>query len=166
MRFTDLYKQGQPALSFEFFPPPPDAGLDGVKRMIRELTELQPSFMTVTYGAGGGTRNLTKDLVTFIKNDIGAPAAAHLTCGGHSVAEIDAILEDLQRSGITNIVALRGDPPKGQTEFVAHPEGFSNANALVGHIARFGGFSVAVAGYPEGHKESRICAAKSIRVPK
>ncbi len=120
--------------------------------MITDLKELSPHFMTVTYGAGGGTRALTRRLVSFIGQELGIPAVAHLTCMGHSIDEIDEILATYQAEGITNILALRGDMPKD----VAHPPtmSFSSARDLVSHIAAKKAFSIAVAGYPETHRDA------------
>lgn len=154
MSFAELYRTPGPTISLEFFPPKSEAQLPQVLQTIQESFLLQPSFMTVTYGAGGGTRRLTRTLVSFVNNEIPLPAAAHLTCVGHSVDEIDAVLDELAAEGISRIVALRGDPPKGSTEFVPHPQGFSNALELTAHIKKRGGFSVAVAGYPEVHQEA------------
>ena len=154
MSFRDLYSKSYPIVSLEFFPPKKEASLPAVMATIRDSVELSPDFITITYGAGGGTRELTRRLVSFVNNEIPLPAAAHLTCVGHSVAEIDGVLDELQSVGISRIVALRGDPPKGDGSFVAHPQGFANAMQLTEHINKRGGFSVAVAGYPETHAEA------------
>lgn len=154
MSFAELFSLDKPVLSFEFFPPKSEDALDAVQQKISELAACEPTFMTVTYGAGGGTRRLTRRLVSFICNKIPLPAAAHLTCVGHSIAEIDGVLDEFAEEGISHIVALRGDPPKGEKTFTPHPEGFSNAQKLTAHIAKRKTFSVAVAGYPESHQEA------------
>ncbi len=154
MRFDNFYSSGTPAVSFEFFPPREAAQLSSTLELIEKISRLNPHFMTVTYGAGGGTRALTQDMVSFIHNTLRRAAAAHLTCVNHSVDEIDQILNELKRNGINKIVALRGDPPKGTRRFVKHPQGFSCARDLVEHIRKRGDFSVAVAGYPETHREA------------
>ena len=159
MSFSEFYARRTPAISFEFFPPKQESNLSVVEETIRDSVELSPDFITITYGAGGGTRELTRKLVSFVNNQIPLPAAAHLTCVGHSVADIDAILDELASVGISRIVALRGDPPKGATTFEPHPQGFANAMQLTEHIHRRGGFSVAVAGYPETHQEAQSSAA-------
>ena len=112
MKFSEVYNQSKKILSFEFFPPGTDSDVEQVKVLISRLAEEAPEFMTVTYGAGGGTRSRTEQLVTFIHSELGQLAVAHLTCVGHSSSEIDAILDNLLHKGIGNIVALRGDPPK------------------------------------------------------
>ena len=139
---------------FEFFPPKQEEQLPKVKAMIEELSGLGPNFMTVTYGAGGGTRSFTRELVRYIANDLQRPSVAHLTCVGHSSSEIDSVLDDLISDGVTHVLALRGDPPRGQSAFTAHPNGFANARDLTEHIAKRGDFSIAVAGYPETHQEA------------
>ncbi len=159
MSFAEIFSDNQAVLSFEFFPPKEEDSLPIVRNLIDELSESRPHFMTVTYGAGGGTRLLTRQLVSYIRNEIPLPAAAHLTCVGHSVDEIDQVLDELAEEGIRHIVALRGDPPKGEKEFVPHPNGFCNAMELTAHIAKRGNFSVAVAGYPETHQEAESADA-------
>src|SRR5205823_22147 len=103
-------------------------------RTISELAPLKPTFVSVTYGAGGTTRDLTIDLVTRIKTEIGLNPMAHLTCVGHSAAEIDSILETLESRGIENVLPLRGDPPRGETQFVKPADGFGYAQELVRFI--------------------------------
>ena len=154
MSFTEIIEKTPQLLSFEFFPPKTVEGIKQTKLQIAELGELNPAFMTVTYGAGGGTREFTHELVSYIHNQLKVPAVAHLTCGGHSKAEIDEVVQDLVREGITHILALRGDPEKGQEKFVAHPEGFSCARDLVTHIKKHHNVSIACAGYPETHREA------------
>ena len=157
MKIKDLYGAGKVVISFEFFPPKTDEGELRLFEVVRELKELNPSFISVTYGAMGTTRANTLRIVAKIKKEIGIEAAAHLTCVAHTKDEIEKVLSDLQSAGIENIVALRGDPPKGETEFKPIPNGFKHASELVAFIrthARFSRvFSIAVAGYPEGHIE-------------
>jgi len=159
MRFAEIYKNENKVLSLEFFPPKKSESLTDTRALIADLKSCNPNFMTVTYGAGGGTRSLTRQLVTYIHRELGIPAVAHLTCVGHSASEIDEVLDQLQSEGIRNILALRGDPPKGETAFEPHPSGFANARDLVRHIAKRGGFSVAVAGYPEKHQDAKTADA-------
>jgi methylenetetrahydrofolate reductase (NADPH) len=116
--------------------------------------------MTVTYGALGSTQERTLEIATHIQNSFSLPTACHLTCVGSSRTDLDRIIKTIHSSGIRNIVALRGDPPKGETEFVPPPDGYSHANELVGHIrglerkGEVGPFGIAVAGYPEKHVEA------------
>lgn len=159
MKIADLYRSGERVFSFEFFPPKSDKGEELLFQEIRELKKLRPSFVTCTYGAMGTTRDNTLRIVERFKTDIGLEAAAHLTCIAHGRLEIDDILESLHAKGIENIVALRGDRPQGDAERAPIPDGFQYATELVRHIRRhprYGGyFSLAVAGYPEGHIECR-----------
>jgi methylenetetrahydrofolate reductase (NADPH) len=159
-RFSTLYQgRTKPAISFEVFPPKTDAAYDHLREVLPELISLQPDFMTVTYGAFGTTRSRTLEIAEGIQKDFKVPTACHLTCVGSSQSELDQILEEIHGSGIRNIVALRGDPPQGQTTFTAAKDGYSHANELVAHIRRkesqgFGPFGIAVAGYPEKHVEA------------
>ena len=152
--FVQMFNSGRKVLSFEFFPPQKIDLLSQTKEMVRDLNEMSPDFMTVTYGAGGGTRDLTLDLVRYIQSDLGRSAVAHLTCVGHSIPEIDRMLDTLASDGIGKVLALRGDPPKGTSQFDASKAGFANARDLTKHIRSRGDFSIAVAGYPEVHKNA------------
>jgi methylenetetrahydrofolate reductase (NADPH) len=156
MRVDELFGRGEPVFSFEFFPPKTEAGEQALLRTIAKLRDLKPSFVSVTYGAGGSTREKTIDIVTRVKREYGIEAMAHLTCVGHDRDEIAAILDRLQDCGIDNVLPLRGDPPQGETSFVRPANGFGYASELVGFIrARGYGFCLAGAGYPEGHQECR-----------
>ena len=153
------YGPGKFGLSFELFPPKTDAGQQALFRHVGELVEFQPSFITCTYGAGGSTRQKTLDIVTQVKQRFERPVASHLTCVGSSVDQLRAYLTDAAARGVDNIVALRGDPPQGDTEFRPAEDGFSHANELVELIrSEFGSFGIAVAGYPETHQEAPTAA--------
>lgn len=153
MRIRELLATGRPSFSFEFFPPKTEQGQAHLLDAILALRELKPTYVSVTYGAGGGTRDLTVDLVTRIKRDHGIETMAHLTCVGSSRDELRAILERLQSAGIENVLALRGDPPKGQTHFTPAPDGFAYAGELTSFIRASYRFCVAGACYPEKHVE-------------
>ncbi len=153
MRIDELMGQGKPLLSFEFFPPKTDNGFNALFQTIEELKPMRPSYVSVTYGAGGSTRAKTVDLVERIQNDAGIRAMAHLTCVGHTADEIGGILDELWKKGVRNVLALRGDPPAGQAQFVATEGGFSYAGELVQYVVGRHDFCVGVAGYPEGHPQ-------------
>ncbi len=153
MRIRDAFAGPGPVFSFEFFPPKTDEGVRSLFGTISELAPLHPTFVSVTYGAGGSTREMTIDLVTRIKHEIGLETMAHLTCVGHSTGEIDSILETLEAHGIENVLPLRGDPPRGETQFVKPVDGFGYAQELVRFIRERYGFCLAAACYPEGHLE-------------
>jgi len=154
MKIAQMLSTGRPLFSFEFFPPKDEAAAAGLMETVLRLKDLKPDFVSVTYGAGGSTRVKTLNLVARIKHEIGIEAMAHLTCVGHSRAEIRAILKELADHGIENILALRGDPPRGETAFKPHPFGFRYANELADEIAKLGSFCFGVAGYPEKHPEA------------
>src|SRR5882672_7457496 len=153
MKITQMLSAGRPLFSFEFFPPKDDAAAVQLVHTIADLKLLKPDYVSVTYGAGGSTRTKTLELVARIKNDVGIEAMEHLTCVGHSKAEIQSILKELADRGIENVLALRGDPPRGETSFKPHPDGFRYANELAQEVARKG-FCFGVAGYPEKHPEA------------
>jgi methylenetetrahydrofolate reductase (NADPH) len=154
MKFSELYKSQRPDISFELFPPRTDRTLAELEERMPKLIALDPSLITVTYGALGTTRERTLEIASKIKNVYGMETAHHLTCVGSSREEIGLILEDMRKHNIKNVVALRGDPPRGETEFIPPKDGYSNGNQLVEHISRVGEFSIAVAGYPEKHMEA------------
>lgn len=122
--------------------------------VVHDLKDLRPDYVSVTYGAGGSTRSRTLELVTRIKSEAGIEAMAHLTCVGHSREEIRGILKELSSKGVENVLALRGDPPKGETTFKPHPDGFRYAHELAQEIAQINDFCFGVAGYPEKHIEA------------
>jgi methylenetetrahydrofolate reductase (NADPH) len=154
MRIIDILKRRRPAFSLEFFPPKSNEETAQLFQTLNEIKALHPAFVSVTYGAGGGTRDKTLQIVQRAKSQIGLESAAHLTCVGHSRIEIKEILDELVRSGIENVVALRGDPPRGETQFTSHPDGFRHASELTAFIRKFYPLCIVVAGYPEGHIES------------
>ena len=156
MRISELFKAGNgPVFSFEFFPPKTDAGRTSLLETVAELARLKPGFVSVTFGAGGSTRDRTIELVSYIKNRLGLEAMAHLTCVGSSRGELTGILDRLEAEGIENVIALRGDPPAGQTDFVCHPDGLAYACNLLQLIREQGRpFCLAAAGYPETHIEA------------
>lgn len=156
MNIKDMFgATGEPVISFEFFPPKTDAGTETLYRTVEALGSCRPSFVSVTFGAGGSTRDRTLELVGRIKRDLDLEAMAHLTCVGSSKVQIREILERLQNSGIDNILALRGDPPAGETEFIQARDGFAHADGLIEFI-RAEGFDFCLGGacYPEKHTES------------
>ncbi|MCK6555270.1 methylenetetrahydrofolate reductase [NAD(P)H] [Candidatus Binatia bacterium] len=156
MRIPDAIGRNGPLYSFEFFPPKTPQGEANLYRTIDSLRRLDPAFVSVTYGAGGSTRDKTIELVCRIKHDIGIEAMAHLTCVGADRAGIDDVLQRLAAAGIENVLALRGDPPRDQPSFVRPPDGFGYASELVAFIRRRGfPFALGGAGYPEGHIECR-----------
>jgi methylenetetrahydrofolate reductase (NADPH) len=146
-------------VSFEFFPPKTEAMERQLWRAVETLGPLGPAFMSVTYGAGGSTRERTHAVVTRIQNEVGIPAAAHLTCVNATCGEIDAIADAYWQAGIRHIVALRGDPPGGiDGVFVPTPGGYAYANELVDGLLRLHPFEVSVAAYPETHPQAPSAA--------
>jgi methylenetetrahydrofolate reductase (NADPH) len=155
MRIADMFEGDRPVVSFEFFPPKDEEGTERLFHAAEMLKPCRPSFVSVTYGAGGSTRDRTIDLVGRIKRDLGMETMAHLTCVGSTKDEIREILKRLQDQGVQNVLALRGDPPKGSTEFQRTEGGFGYATELVRFI-RDEGFDLCVGGacYPEKHVEA------------
>lgn len=142
-------------VSFEFFPPKPGEAAENFWRTLNKLEAIRPRFVSVTYGAGGTTRDRTLSIVTRILGDTSLKPAAHLTCVGASREEVNAVVRDYWNAGIRHIVALRGDPPGGAgARFAPHPEGYRNAADLVRGIRNQGEFEVSVSAYPEKHPEA------------
>src|SRR5215468_4822922 len=134
MRIDQILGKGRPSISFEFFPPKTEAGFTQLFATVEDLKPHHPSYVSVTYGAGGSTRQKTVELVQRIQNEAKIRSMAHLTCVGHTSDEIGGILDDLWSCGIRNVLALRGDPPAGQSTFVATEGGFSNADGLAQYV--------------------------------
>jgi methylenetetrahydrofolate reductase (NADPH) len=146
---------GERSFSFEFFPPKTDMGEGRLWRTIQELEPLNPSFVSVTYGAGGSTRDRTIRMMQGIARETTFTAMAHLTCVGSTVPELREVIDDFAAAEISNILALRGDPPGGPDQpWQAHPEGLNHANELVTLVKSMGEFTVGVAAFPEGHPEA------------
>jgi len=154
MKIGNIFGGSKTALSFEVFPPSRDGNIEELYRAVRELAELNPDFISVTYGAGGGTRDKTVEIASTIRNEFGRETLAHLTCIQATRDDIREQLDRLKEEGIENILALRGDPPKGEERFVKTKGGFGYANELVEFIKLNGDFSIGVAGYPEVHPEA------------
>lgn len=157
MHLGQLLRSGAPTFSFEFFPPKTPEAQAKLFTTIRELEALRPSFVSVTYGAGGSTRELTHALVRRLKEETSLSPVPHLTCVGHSSEEIEAILQGYAEVGVGTLLALRGDPPRDQPNYDHRQDVFPHAIDLVRFIRNFtpssgpGGFAIGVAGFPEGH---------------
>ncbi len=155
MGLGDYFRGGKPGLSFELYPPKTDEGVDLLVEAVAELIEFSPDFFTCTYGAGGSTRDRTLQVLTEVKSRFNVPVASHLTCVGSTVEQLRSYLQTAINQGTEHIVALRGDPPKGQTEFQQTDGGLKYANELVSLIrSEFPELGIAVAGYPEVHQEA------------
>jgi methylenetetrahydrofolate reductase (NADPH) len=155
MKISEKLNSSSPIFSFEFFPPKDSDGFATLFETIARLKPSAPAYVSVTYGAGGSTRAKTVDLVGNIKNKIGIESMAHLTCVGHNQREIRSVLESLKAQNIENVLALRGDPPQGEEQFVKTEGGFEYANELVSFIKTNFSFCVGAACYPEGHVECK-----------
>lgn len=152
---SELFAQNRPLRSLEFFPPKDDAGVEALRATAAALRPIQPDFVSVTYGAGGTTRDRTSQVSALLKNEFAYTVMPHLTCVGHSRAELGEIAERIHAGGFRNIMALRGDPPKGATEFRPAPDGLRYASELVTLLkSRKSEFCLGVAGYPEKHPEA------------
>lgn len=155
MHIADVLKQPGPHFSFEFFPPKNEEAAKALFDSIKELNALHPSYVSVTYGAGGSTRQLTHDIIVRLQKETQLTIVSHLTCVGAGRDEIKDILKKYGDSGIENILALRGDPPKGIEGFIPHPDGFARAVELVSFIrTHFPKMGIGVAGFPEGHPDT------------
>lgn len=154
MRIIDQLRTGHPVFSFEFFPPKTEQGEARLWDALVDLQDLKPTFVSVTYGAGGSTRTKTVELTRRIKAELGIEAMAHLTCVQATRDELDGVLAELSEGGVDNVLALRGDPPKGADRFEKTEGGFSYASELTAYINETRDLCVGAACYPEGHTEA------------
>jgi methylenetetrahydrofolate reductase (NADPH) len=155
MKIRNRLNPSNPCFSFEFFPPKTDEGTANLLKTLEDLAPLEPGFVSVTYGAGGSTRDRTVELVTRIKRETGIEAMAHITCVGHTPGELREVLQRLKDAKVDNVLVLRGDPPQGQTTFEPVAGGFRHASELVRFIREEDfNFSLGGACYPEGHVET------------
>jgi methylenetetrahydrofolate reductase (NADPH) len=149
-----IQSKGGPVFSFEFFPPRTDEGERNLRAALGTLVALEPDFVSVTYGAGGSTRGLTIELTKWIKQELGIEAMAHLSCVGASRQDLYGLLDGMQGAGIENVLALRGDPPRGETEWKPHPGGLRYSTELATLIRERYPFAVGAACFPEVHPEA------------
>ncbi len=152
-KFNSILPKDGPSLSFELFPPKTPEGYEKLLNTIKAFSDFKPDFFSCTYGAGGGSRDKTLDIVAHIQNTHHIPAVAHLTCVLHTRDEIKSILDDMQRRGISRVLALRGDPPKHNPNWQPSEENFQYSSELIAFIRHYYGdaFTIAAAGFPEGH---------------
>ncbi|HBD94178.1 MAG: methylenetetrahydrofolate reductase [NAD(P)H] [Spirochaetes bacterium GWF1_31_7] len=158
MKIKDIYNKNKHIISCEVFPPKNDDDILKLYNTINEIKEISPDFVSVTYGAGGSTRDKTVEIASHVKNIIGIEVMAHLTCVNSTVSDIDKTLDELKSRNIENVLALRGDPPQGQENFTKTLGGFGFASELTRHISANHCFSIGVAAYPEGHIEAKDLA--------
>jgi methylenetetrahydrofolate reductase (NADPH) len=155
MRIEDILAgSDEPVFSFEFFPPRTPEGERMLQETLRTLRALEPSFVSVTYGAGGSTRDRTVEITKWIKQELGVEAMAHLSCVGTTREQLVEILDEVQAAGIDNVLALRGDPPRGETEWRPHPGGLSYSTELAQLITDRYDFCIGAACFPEVHPEA------------
>lgn len=159
MRISDALATQRPFFSFEFFPPKDEAGARALFATIELLAPLRPAFVSITYGAGGSTRERTVALAKQIQRDLGLTVMAHVTCVGSSRHELRELFDDLARGGIGNVLALRGDPPKGAARFERPEGGFAYASELIAMLRRNYDFCIGAACYPETHTEATSAQA-------
>jgi methylenetetrahydrofolate reductase (NADPH) len=156
---SELFQRGRPLRSLEFFPPKDDAGVEALRATASALKRMAPDFVSVTYGAGGTTRERTAQVSALLRSDFGFTVMPHLTCVGHSKTELTEIADRIHAAGFRNIMTLRGDPPKGATEFKPAVDGLAHASELAQLLkARHADFCLGVAGYPEKHPEAASLA--------
>jgi methylenetetrahydrofolate reductase (NADPH) len=154
MKISDILSTGKQTISFEFFPPKTDEGLESLFKTIDRLKVYRPDYVSVTYGAGGSTRDRTEDIVIRIKDETGLRVMSHLTCVAQTKEDVHNVLVRLEEVGIENVLGLRGDPPRGEEKFVPAEGGFLYASELIAHIRENFDFGVAGACFPEGHLDS------------
>jgi methylenetetrahydrofolate reductase (NADPH) len=164
MRIDEILATSEsPVFSFEFFPPTNEEGERNLRAALRELAPLEPSFVSITYGAGGSSRDKTIELTHWMKHELGLEAMSHLTCVGAAADELRAVLDELAASGIDNVLALRGDPPRGQAEWRPVPGGLRYSSELIALIKEHYDFCVGAACFPEVHRGS-VDLAQDLRI--
>ena len=159
MRIGDALATTRPFFSFEFFPPKDEVGSRQLFATIEQLLPLRPAFVSITYGAGGSSRARTVALAKQIQHEMGLTVMAHVTCVGSTRAELRALFDDLARAGIQNVLALRGDPPKGASGYAPTQGGFAYASELIAMLKQNYNFCIGAACYPEGHPQSSSLAS-------
>jgi methylenetetrahydrofolate reductase (NADPH) len=155
MKISEMFKTKRPVISFEIFPPKLDVPIDTIYEKLERFAELEPDFISVTYGAGGSKKDRTIEIASKIKNEYGIESMAHFTCVGNSLYETDQMLETMHIKGLSNILALRGDPPADQPGFDFSTNTFLYAKDLIYHIRQKNNFSIGAAAYVEGHSDSK-----------
>jgi methylenetetrahydrofolate reductase (NADPH) len=158
MRIDEILATRRPIFSFEFFPPKTDEATERLFETVAELQRDDPAFVSVTYGAGGSTRTRTLEVVTRIRRELGMEAMAHLTCVGATLEELRAVLDQLEAAGIENVLALRGDPPRGESEWRPTPGGPRHSTELAALISEHYDFAIGGACFPEVHPDARDAA--------
>jgi methylenetetrahydrofolate reductase (NADPH) len=154
MRIDQILEERRPVFSFEFFPPKTDEGERNLEQALTDLKEDEPAYVSVTYGAGGSTRDRTVEITKWIMEELGVEAMAHLSCVGEPTDRLREILDELQEVGIENILALRGDPPRGETEWKPHPDGLQWSTELASLISENYDFCIGAACFPEVHPDA------------
>src|SRR3954465_10185453 len=154
MRIEQILTEDQPVFSFEFFPPKTAEGDDNLRKALDDLKDDEPSYVSVTYGAGGSSRDKTVEIVKSIKQEYGIEAMAHFSLVGQSKDDLRRQLDEIADAGIENVLALRGDPPQGETEWIAHPEGLEYSVELIEMIKSDYDFCVGAACFPEVHPDA------------
>ncbi|ANW99681.1 methylenetetrahydrofolate reductase [NAD(P)H] [Thermoclostridium stercorarium subsp. thermolacticum DSM 2910] len=154
MKITEFFERKKQTVSFEIFPPKLDTPIETILNKLGDFAQLKPDFISVTYGAGGSKKGRTVEIASKIKNEYGIESLAHFTCVGHSIEEIDDMINKLKNEKIDNILALRGDPPKDMPDFDFSKNVFSYASELIRHIRKRANFCIGAACYPEGHVDS------------
>jgi methylenetetrahydrofolate reductase (NADPH) len=154
MRIDEIIATRRPCFSFEFFPPKTDEGQRNLEHALAELAQDKPDYVSVTYGAGGSTRERTVEVTKWIKEDLGLEAMAHLSCVGEPVERLREILDEIAAAGIDNVLALRGDPPRGEAEWKAHPRGLKYSVDLIELIRSDYDYCIGAACFPEVHPEA------------
>jgi methylenetetrahydrofolate reductase (NADPH) len=154
MRIDRILDERRPVFSFEFFPPKTDEGMEQLKQTLYDLKEDQPAYVSVTYGAAGATRDRTVEITKWIKQELSVEAMAHLSCVGEPVERLREILDQMRDAGIENVLALRGDAPRGETEWKPHPGGLRYSTELAKLIAENYDFAIGAACFPEVHPEA------------